>query len=64
VALFFDHMPGRPLRFLQARDTPRLRMSTRHPAHVPHHICLRLVAGWLAALALLFALMLAIRWFG
>jgi len=55
MALFFDHQRASARQLFPAR---------RVPQSMPHHICLRLAGGWLAALTALLALVLAIRWYG
>jgi hypothetical protein len=77
MALFTDHLPGvAPLRrtlFESAPDRPgiasvvlksRPAPSRRLPqTTMPYRVCLRLAGAWLAALAVLLALVLALRWY-
>ena len=63
MALFFDHPQTNARGMLSTSDDAhnnRRLARTRTP--VPHHVCLRLVGGWLAALTALLALVFAIRW--
>lgn len=53
MVLFSDHRPANLLLHPGARRAPRI---------VPHAVCVRLVGGWLAAVVLLLALVLTIRW--
>ena len=64
MALFFDHpqASARGMRSVSA-DVRGNRRLTRPHGPMPGDICVRLVGGWLVALAALLALVLTIRWY-
>lgn len=69
MALFFDYPQTNARDFSASEDSARSAASDHGAWRVPrtampHHICVRLVGGWLAALIALLALVLMIRWYG
>jgi hypothetical protein len=66
MALFFDHPFATFRREISQRTAlraPEESSKARIRRSMPDHICVRLVGGWLVTLTVLFALVLAFRWY-